>query len=334
MKHFLRGIGILLLLTMVVAPLLSTNHLVFAQDEEATCDAIVFLGGWSRPAVALDGTGNGAGYGIFVNLGEEDDTLVSVSSEAASVIELHTVIMDGDVMQMTPLEDGMPIPAGGFTSLQPGGYHIMMIGLTADLEPDAEVSLDLEFEHADPINITYTVQIEAPSSENSVLGISGDTSGCEEVGFYGATAKPTTEESNDSSVYGLFLNLGDEAYTLTGVSTPITEMSRFADVEEDNPEHVTVEEVEVPANGFTLLSAGSLHVHLTDVSDGLAPEDMFELTFTYSDDLEQTVMVMVQAPDMAMDMGDMDHNHGDDMDMDSDESHDHGDDDMDMDSEE
>lgn len=310
---------------LLVIVLLSVPTGSFAQDDgdDAVCDAIVFLGGWSRPAVSLDGTGNGAGYGILVNLGEEDDRLLNIHSEAASEVEIHEVIMtDDDVMQMRPLADGLPIPAGGFAQLQPGGFHIMYIGLTQDFVPDEEIAVELDFENADPISVSYTVSIDEPTHEDAILGISGDISGCEDVGFYGGWATPTTEDSRESSVYGLFLNLSDEDVYVVGAEADVAGMTGFAtnDMVMDDEDDMEMEDevvmgLEVPANGFSLLSSDGLYLHLMVMEDGLAAGEMLALTFIYDDDTQQTVTMMVQSPDMSMDMGDMESGH--DMDMDS-----------------
>ena len=37
--------------------------------------------------------------------------------------------MQGNVMQMRELKDGLAIPAHGEVKLTPGGYHIMLTGL-------------------------------------------------------------------------------------------------------------------------------------------------------------------------------------------------------------
>ena len=68
----------------------------------------------------------------------------------AEVVELHEVVMRGDVMQMQQIAGGIPVAAKGATELKPGGYHIMLIGLKQDLKVGDKVKVNLTFEKAGP----------------------------------------------------------------------------------------------------------------------------------------------------------------------------------------
>ncbi len=59
-------------------------------------------------------------------------------------------------MSMQHLTDGLQVPAGGNVELKPGSYHIMLIGMTRDLNPGDAFPVVLEFEKSEPI----TVQVE------------------------------------------------------------------------------------------------------------------------------------------------------------------------------
>lgn len=112
---------------------------VLAQDAPS---ALVVMGAWARPAPA--GTDVSAVYLQIRNVGQQDDALVSVQTAAAAVAELHTMQMTGDVMQMRPMT-GIDIPAGQTTLLQPGGPHIMLMGLKQSLAEGDTVALTLRF---------------------------------------------------------------------------------------------------------------------------------------------------------------------------------------------
>ncbi len=127
------------------------------------CVGMHVVGGWARPAVA--GMPNSAAYGLVVNLTAEDETLVGVSTAAADVAELHEMTMGaGDVMQMRPIEGGIVIPAGGTALLQPGGMHMMFIGLTQALDVGTSLDLTLTFAQSGTLNLSVPVQ-EPPMSE-------------------------------------------------------------------------------------------------------------------------------------------------------------------------
>jgi copper(I)-binding protein len=65
--------------------------------------------------------------------------------------------VDG-VMKMRPVESGIPIPSNNIQPLQPGGYHIMMIGLTRDLRAGDTFDLTLTFAQAGDVTISVLVR--------------------------------------------------------------------------------------------------------------------------------------------------------------------------------
>jgi copper(I)-binding protein len=91
------------------------------------------------------------------NNGSAPDRLISATSPAARVVELHTHIREGDVMRMRPVAD-IPIPPGQTVHLRPGGLHIMLIGLTEPLRQGATVPLTLRFERAGEVQVTLSVE--------------------------------------------------------------------------------------------------------------------------------------------------------------------------------
>jgi copper(I)-binding protein len=109
---------------------------------------------WTRAANA---GGQGGGFLVIRNTGAVADRLLSVSSPAAQRMELHTHIRDGDVMRMRPVAD-IPVPANGSVTLQPGGLHLMLIGLTQPLAVGQSVPVTLRFERAGEVTIQLAVQ--------------------------------------------------------------------------------------------------------------------------------------------------------------------------------
>ena len=78
-------------------------------------------------------------------------------ADAAEVVELHTHSMKDGMMQMRRVEK-IDIPAGAETKLQPGGLHVMMIGLKQELKPEQEVTLTLVFEDGSKAEVTAPVR--------------------------------------------------------------------------------------------------------------------------------------------------------------------------------
>jgi copper(I)-binding protein len=100
-----------------------------------------------------------AAYMVIRNDGTTDDRLIGVESDAAARVALHTHIVDDNgTMQMRPVDQGLPLPAGGTATLERGGDHIMLMGLRRPLNPGATLRLTLIFEQAGPITIEAPVQ--------------------------------------------------------------------------------------------------------------------------------------------------------------------------------
>lgn len=97
--------------------------------------------------------------GVFMtlqNAGGHADRLLKAESPVADSVELHTHVKDGDAMRMRPVDD-IPVPAGGTTKLEPGGYHIMLIGLKQPLKEGEHVPMTLTFEKAGRISLEIPV---------------------------------------------------------------------------------------------------------------------------------------------------------------------------------
>ena len=87
--------------------------------------------------------------GAFMKITAKDGTkLVSASSPAAGVAEVHEMKMEGDVMKMRAVQGGLDIAAGKTVELKPGGYHVMLMDLKAALTKDSTVPLTLTFKDA------------------------------------------------------------------------------------------------------------------------------------------------------------------------------------------
>ncbi|MGF1592619.1 MAG: copper chaperone PCu(A)C [Kiloniellaceae bacterium] len=110
---------------------------------------------WARASAGL--ARNGAAYLTLHNAGATGDRLVAASSDVAEHIELHTHLMEGDVMKMRRVE-AIEVPAGGDVALQPSGLHIMLIGLKAPLVEGERFALTLRFAEAGEIAVEFAVE--------------------------------------------------------------------------------------------------------------------------------------------------------------------------------
>lgn len=124
----------------------------FAHD--VTVGSISIDHPWSRATVA--GIPNGVAYFGLTNSGDDDDKLVSASTPVADKTELHTHLKEGDVVRMRQVED-IVVPAGGSAKLEPGGLHVMLMGLNDPLEQGTSFPLTLVFDKAGTVTIDVMV---------------------------------------------------------------------------------------------------------------------------------------------------------------------------------
>lgn len=93
-----------------------------------------------------------AGFGEIENTGSSADALVKVEAEGVPVVELHQTT--NNVMAQV---DSFPIPAGDDLALEPGGNHLMFLGLTDPLVPGDTVDLTLTFQSGATAALTVPV---------------------------------------------------------------------------------------------------------------------------------------------------------------------------------
>jgi copper(I)-binding protein len=109
---------------------------------------------WARPGIA---DGNTGVFFVIDNPTDQDDRLLSASSDVSQFVELHKTTMADGVMQMTP-QEFVPVPAGEQVVFKPGDLHVMLIKLHDQLNVGDTFDLILVFENAGEIALTVTVQ--------------------------------------------------------------------------------------------------------------------------------------------------------------------------------
>lgn len=111
---------------------------------------------WSRQTAP--GQANGGGFMTIGNRAKQADRLIGGSSPVAAKVEIHTMSMDGGIMRMRPLPNGLAVPAGGRLELKPGSHHIMLIGLKSPLRLGTQVPLTLRFQHGGSVTVQLKVE--------------------------------------------------------------------------------------------------------------------------------------------------------------------------------
>ena len=103
----------------------------------------------------------GAIYAIFTS--ESDDAIISadVDFSIAMSAEVHetTTAADGSLgMQMV---ESVPLPAGQPVAFEPGGYHIMLMGLVEPLKVGDKITVTLTLESGNLVTFDAEVREDA-----------------------------------------------------------------------------------------------------------------------------------------------------------------------------
>lgn len=129
---------------------------------EAAAGPITVTDAWVR-ATPMTSMASAA-YFTIRNAGTADDALVAVTTPAAGSAQAHETTTDASgQMAMSPVA-AVTIPAGGEVAFAPGGYHVMLSGLTGPLDPGEAIDLTLAFASGR----TVTVRAEARGMEGGM----------------------------------------------------------------------------------------------------------------------------------------------------------------------
>ena len=111
--------------------------------------------GWIRPA----GKGmNTAFYFSAVNNTDKADTLLSVKSDVARMVQMHETFQKNGMMGMRQVK-AIPIQAKSTLEFKPGGYHVMVMNLKEDLKKGDSAQFTLHFKYAGDITIKAPVKM-------------------------------------------------------------------------------------------------------------------------------------------------------------------------------
>jgi periplasmic copper chaperone A len=126
--------------------------MVAACDDDSASEPVV-EDAWARPGAEGD---NSAAYMEITNEGDDDIVLTGASSDVARTVEIHESSMDDGMMHMEEIPE-MVIEPGDTATLEPGGFHVMMMSLERDLEPEDTFDLTLHFDGLDDVELEVTV---------------------------------------------------------------------------------------------------------------------------------------------------------------------------------
>jgi copper(I)-binding protein len=116
---------------------------------------------WARPTAP--GQSVGGAYLGLRNGGTTPDRLLGGSTATAARVEVHEMRMEGDVMRMREIQ-AIELPAGKGVKLEPGGLHLMLMGLKAPLKVGDKLPLKLRFEKAGEVEVMLVVESKPASA--------------------------------------------------------------------------------------------------------------------------------------------------------------------------
>jgi periplasmic copper chaperone A len=137
-----------------------------AHSQTIKAGSLVIESPWTRETPG--GSKIGGGYFAIKNNGSESDRLVGGSFPSAGHLEIHEMKMEGDVMRMRALTDGLEIKPGETVQLKPGGYHLMFMDLKKPFKQGETVKGELRFEKAGAVQVEFKVE---------AVGATGSTPG-------------------------------------------------------------------------------------------------------------------------------------------------------------
>lgn len=137
------------------AALLAADMAAAMAADVATVGDVMIHQPWVR--ASLGQAPNSAAYMTLETMGDEPDRLLGGSSPVAGKVQLHGHIMEGGVAKMRPIE-AIEIAPGTPSVLEPGGMHLMLMGLTQKLEEGGTMPLTLVFENAGEVTLDVPIQ--------------------------------------------------------------------------------------------------------------------------------------------------------------------------------
>lgn len=135
--------------------------------------AIDVDGAWARTSPMM--TSAGAVYMEITATDTDSIIAASVDSSIAGTVELHEVVAADGGDDMGDMDEGdmggemtmqqvnaIDLPADETVTLEPGGYHIMLLDLVDPLETGQTFEVTLQFSTADDLTVEVEVMENAP----------------------------------------------------------------------------------------------------------------------------------------------------------------------------
>lgn len=138
-------------LTAFAAAALATATLITACSTDTAdtsdADAVTVSQPWIKavddPAAVNSMT---SAFAVVENSSDHDIRIVSASSDVATDVELHEVVESGGETTMREVDGGIVVPANGSVTLDPGGEHFMLMGVTKPIRSGDVATITARFD--------------------------------------------------------------------------------------------------------------------------------------------------------------------------------------------
>jgi copper(I)-binding protein len=132
----------------------ATTAKTTAKTDGGATASVEIRDAWCRP------TPNGAqAAACYLTLEATGANRVTgVATPLAASAAIHDMTMEGGVMRMSEMADGLPLEAGKPMVLAPGGKHVMLMGLTGPLVAGVSAPLTLTFSATPAMTVQAAVR--------------------------------------------------------------------------------------------------------------------------------------------------------------------------------
>lgn len=117
---------------------------------------------WVRPTMQGE---NAAVYFTIHNHTTDADELIGASSPVADAVEIHESKMENDIMQMNKIE-AIALDPDEEITLQPGGYHIMLVSVKEELVLGEHIGLILHFNTHEDVVVEVHIENSMPEDNH------------------------------------------------------------------------------------------------------------------------------------------------------------------------
>ena len=150
-----RAMALLLLTVVALTAVGCGSSSASASATTAAGGPLVVRNAWARAAAAGADT---AVYFSITNGKVADDALLSATTDAAASAGVHQTTTDASGMTGMHMTPSVAIPGGQTVEFAPGGYHVMLSGLKAELKAGDQDKVTLTFQKAGVVTVAAEVR--------------------------------------------------------------------------------------------------------------------------------------------------------------------------------